>query len=99
MKKIEVYEKTYIMGGIYDDTNYQNTFVYADGEELVEYDPKIYPPFCYGGHIVIDNSKSFEEVTFKVEDKGEEGVEITIYPPHGCELVRNYEKDETFYDD
>jgi len=98
MRKIEVYKKTYKQD-MYDDTIYQNTFVYANDDKLVGYYSKIYPPFCYGGYIVIDNSKSFEDTTLKVEDKGNKGIEITIYPPHGCELVRNYEKDETLYED
>ena len=98
MKTIEVYEKTFIYG-TYDDTNYQVTEVYAGDKKVSDYDPKYYPPFSYGGQIVIDNSKSFDDIHFTKEDKEEQGVLITIYPPHGCKLVRNTDKDTYEYFD
>jgi hypothetical protein len=97
-KTIEIHEETSVYG-IYDDTNYQVTVVFADGKEILNYDPKYYPPFSYGGEIRIDNSKSYDSIYFEKEDREEDGLLITIYPPHGAKLVRVREKDKNFFFD
>jgi len=96
MKKvIEIYEVTRIYGE-YDDTNMQNTEVFADGELILEYNPKNYPPFSYGGGIEVDNSKSFKKLMIAPCDC--DGEFYTLFPPHGAKLVINNDKCKTYYE-
>ena len=61
----KVYEKTEIFG-TYDDTNHQSTDVYVDDEIVATYDPKVYPPFAYGGYVSVHFDDRLPKGEYKV---------------------------------